>query len=112
VRSATRPQRRNAEPETAASLMSAVVARVGGEHRAREHRIFAAYQQAVGKRLSQQTRAERLHEGTLFVRVSSSALAHQITLLKREILMRMQPLVDPGTVTDLRTRVGPLDARF
>jgi hypothetical protein len=60
--------------------------------------------------LRQHTKAERLHEGTLFVRVSSSALAHQITLLKREILERMQPLVDPGSVTDLRTRVGPLDA--
>ncbi|HJX66130.1 MAG TPA: DUF721 domain-containing protein [Polyangia bacterium] len=111
MRSARRPRRRNAEPETAASLMSAVVASIGGEHRAREHRIFAAYEQAVGGPLRQHTRAERLHEGTLFVRVSSSALAHQITLLKREILTRMQPLVDPGTVTDLRTRVGPLDAR-
>jgi hypothetical protein len=38
-------------------------------------------------------------------------MAHQITLLKREILTRMQPLVAAGTVTDLRTRVGPLDAR-
>jgi hypothetical protein len=57
------------------------------------------------------TRAEYLREGTLFVRVSSSALAHQITLLKREILVRMAPLMEPGTVTDLRTRVGPLDAR-
>ena len=106
-----RPRRRNAEPETAASLMSAVVARVGGEHRAREHRIFAAYEQAVGGPLRQHTRAEYLREGTLFVRVSSSALAHQITLLKREILVRMAPLMDPGTVTDLRTRVGSLDAR-
>jgi len=79
-----------------ASLMSAVVASIGGEHRAREQRIFAAYEQAVGGPLRQQTKAERLHEGTLFVRVSSSALAHQITLLKREILERMQPLVDPG----------------
>ena len=107
-----RPRRRNAEPETAASLVSVVVARVGGEHRAREHRIFAAYDQAVGGPLRQHTRAERLHEGTLFVRVSSSAMAHQITLLKREILARMEPLVDPGTVMDLRTRVGPRDSRF
>jgi hypothetical protein len=89
--------------------MSAVVARVGGEHRAREHRIFAAYEHAVGGPLRLHTRADHLHEGTLFVRVSSSALAHQITLLKREILARMAPLIDPGTVTDLRTRVGPLD---
>ncbi len=91
--------------------MSAVVARVGGEHRAREHRIFAAYEQAVGGPLRPHTRAEYLREGTLVVRVSSSALAHQITLLKREILTRMQPMLAPGSVTDLRTRVGPLDAR-
>ena len=91
--------------------MSAVVERLGGAHRAAEHRIFAAFEQAVGGPLRQHTQAERLQGGTLIVRVASSALAHQITLLKREILERMAPHLEPGTVTDLRTRVGPLVAR-
>jgi hypothetical protein len=91
--------------------MAAVVERLGGAHRVAEHKIFAAYEQAVGGPLRQHTQAERLQGGTLIVRVSSSALAHQLTLLKREILERMAPHLDPGTVTDLRTRVGPLTAR-
>jgi predicted nucleic acid-binding Zn ribbon protein len=103
-----RQRRRNAEPESAASLMSAVVTRLGGTHRAREQRIFAAYTSVAGKILAGQTQPDSVRDTTLFVRVESSALAHQLTLLRSEILGRMAPLLDPGTITDLRTRVAPL----
>ena len=82
---------------------------MGGEHRAREQRVFAAYDQAVGSRLRQQTCADHLRGSTLYVRVSSSAMAHEITLLKGEILAAMAPHLEPGMVSDLRTRVGKID---
>jgi predicted nucleic acid-binding Zn ribbon protein len=87
------------------------MSRLGGDSRAREQRIFAAYSSAVGEVLARQTHPDSVRNTTLFVRVDSSAMAHQLTLLKGEILGRMSPLLDPGTITDLRTRVGPLRAR-
>jgi hypothetical protein len=102
-----RRPRSNSEPETAASLVDAVVARLGGSGRALEHRVFDSYSVAVGTLLRQRTEPERLRGATLFVRVGSSAIAHQLTLLKGEILERLTLTLGAGVVTDLRTRVGP-----
>jgi hypothetical protein len=103
-------RRRRTEPETAASLIDAVVARLGGEARALEHRVFDAYSTTVGGPLGQRTSPEKLRGATLIVRVGSSAIAHQLTLLKGDILAQMAALLGKDVVTDIRTRVGPLTA--
>jgi hypothetical protein len=89
--------------------MAKVMAHMGGQQRANEQQVFAAYDEAVGPRLRQQTCADSLRAGTLYVRVASSAMAHQITLLKGEILSRMAPHLPPDKVRDIRTRVGQID---
>jgi predicted nucleic acid-binding Zn ribbon protein len=105
-----RARRRHTEPEAAASLVNEVVARIGGQARALEHRVFDAYTASVGVMMREKTRPEKLRGTTLFVRVSSSALAHSLTMLRAEILSRMSVDLGPGVVSDLRTRVGPLRA--
>lgn len=109
MRSGTRPRRRKSEPEHASSLVSAVVAKIGGDRRAREHKVFTVYSDIGGEFLRKHSRPDALREGTLVVRVSSSAIAHHLVLLRGEILRRMAPLLPPNTVTDIRTRVGLLD---
>jgi len=106
-----RARRRNVEPVSAASLMGATMTRLGGDDRAREHRVFAAYQRAAGDMLSERSQPESVKGTTLFVRTNSSAIAHQVTLLRGEILTRMAQALGPDDVTELRTRVGPLRAR-
>lgn len=86
------------------------MARIGGDDRAREHRVFAAFDTAVGAALRKQTEPETLKGTTLFVRVTSSAMAHHVTLLKGEILTQLTRVLGNGIVNDLRTRVGPLKA--
>jgi predicted nucleic acid-binding Zn ribbon protein len=102
-----RRRARHTEPETAASLVNAVVAKIGGDARATEHRVFDGYAVAVGTLLSHRTHPEKLRGSTLFVRVGSSAIAHQLTMLKGEILVRLAEVIGPGVVADIRTRVGP-----
>jgi hypothetical protein len=106
-----RPRSRHTEPESAASLISAVVAKIGGDARALEHRVFDGYATAVGELLRHRTQPEKLRGTTLLVRVGSSAIAHELTMLKGEILARLGQILGDGVVTDLRTRVGPLRAR-
>jgi hypothetical protein len=110
VRSTRRARPRNGEPESAASIMNTVVARVGGDARALEHRVFEAYNATVGNLLRQRTSPEKLRGSMLFVRVGSSAIAHQVALLKGDLLAGLAANLGPGVVTDLRTRVGPLPA--
>lgn len=91
--------------------MGAVMARLGGDGRAREQRVFACYDTAVGPAMRNHSQPEKLLGTTLVVRTSSSALAHRLTLLRAEILESLAKSLGPGKVTDLRTRVGPLRAR-
>jgi predicted nucleic acid-binding Zn ribbon protein len=95
-----------ATPETSGQLMDQVLARLGGTGRALEFRVFEAYSTAVGEMLRARTQPERLNGKTLQVRVASSALAHELTMLRREVLDRIAREVGPDIVTDLRTRVG------
>jgi hypothetical protein len=100
-----RPRSRHTHPESAADLVSAVVAKIGGDARALEHRVFDGFGVAVGQVLRQRTQPEKLRGSTLFVRVGSSAIAHQLTMLKGEILVKLAEVIGAGVVTDIRTRV-------
>jgi hypothetical protein len=107
---ARRPRRRS-EPVTAADLVNAVVGRLGGEERAKEHQVFEAYQVAAGPMMGRLTEPEALRGNTLYVRTASSAIAHQLCLLRGEIIARLAETLGPEAVTDVRTRVGPLRAK-
>jgi len=109
VKTASRPRRRKGEPEHASALVSAVVASIGGERRSCEERVFSVYAEIGGEFLRKHTRPDALRDGTLYVRVSSSSIAHHVTLLRGEILKKMVPLLPTNMVTDLRTRVGRLE---
>jgi predicted nucleic acid-binding Zn ribbon protein len=98
-------------PETAADLMGQVLARLGGSGRALEFRVFDCYSRSVGEMLRLRTEPDRLAGTTLYVRVASSALAHELSMLKRDILEKMARTLGPEVVTDLRPRVGALGAR-
>lgn len=104
-----RKRARDAAPETAGDLMAQVVARLGGQARGVEQRAFTSYGNVVGEVFARRSRPERLRDGVLIVRVESAALAHELVLLRREILTRLTAELGPGVVTDLRTRVGPLE---
>jgi predicted nucleic acid-binding Zn ribbon protein len=107
------PKRRETmlTPETSGSLMDQVLARIGGSGRALEFRVFDCYSRSVGEMLRLRTEPERLSGTTLFVRVASSALAHELGMLKREILDKMARTLGPELVSDLRARVGTLSTR-
>lgn len=107
---ARRWRRRSVEPAPASSFVSGALARMGGTDKAREHRVFSSYVAAVGEMLAARSQPEHTHGTTLYVRASSSAVAHELTVLKREIIQKMTVRLGPGVVEDLRTRVGPLRA--
>jgi hypothetical protein len=98
-------------PETTNALMGQVLARLGGQGRALEFRVFEAYARVVGELLRTRTLPERVAGTTLFVRVGSSALAHEVTLMRGEILAKLTAELGAGTITELRTRVGKVEPR-
>ena len=106
-RAARGPHRPSAPaPSRSADLVSEVLGRLGGAGRALEFRVFDCYSRVVGENLRARTMPERLAGTTLFVRVATSALAHEVTLLRGDILDRMTAEMGQGVVLELRTRVG------
>jgi hypothetical protein len=91
--------------------MGQVLARLGGQGRALEFRVFDAYARVVGELLRARTAPERLAGTTLFVRVATSALAHEVTLLRGDIIAKLAAELGPGAVTELRTRVGKVEPK-
>jgi hypothetical protein len=89
--------------------MGGLLSRLGGEGRVLEFRVFESYSRVVGDLLRARTLPERVSGTTLFVRVATSALAHEVTLMRAEILERMAVELGKGTITDLRTRVGAIE---
>jgi hypothetical protein len=101
------PQRPQAPaPTRSADLVSEVLGRIGGSGRALEFRVFDCYTRIIGAALRARSMPERLAGTTLFVRASSSAIAHELTLLRADILERMAAEMGHGIVLELRTRVG------
>jgi hypothetical protein len=101
------PQRPSAAaPSRSADLVGEVLGRLGGAGRALEFRVFDCYARIIGETLRTRTMPERLVGTTLFVRAASSALAHELTLLRADILERMAAEMGQGIVLELRTRVG------
>ena len=101
-----RPFNAQPEPEATGDLMAGLLARLGGTGRGLEYRVFEAWSQAVGDVLRTRTAPDAFRGGTLFIRVGSSALGHELTLLRGEILARLGAALGPGVVTEIRTRVG------
>jgi hypothetical protein len=93
-------------PQTTGDLMGQVLARLGGHGRALEFRVFDCYARVVGEMLRARTAPERMAGTTLFVRVASSALAHEVTLMRGEIVAKLNAELGAGTIVELRTRVG------
>jgi hypothetical protein len=93
-------------PQTTGDLMGQVLARLGGQGRALEFRVFDCYARVVGEMLRARTAPERMAGTTLFVRVASSALAHEVTLMRGEIVAKLNAELGAGTIVELRTRVG------
>jgi hypothetical protein len=95
-------------PETTSDLMGQVLARLGGQGRALEFRVFDCYTRIVGDLLRARTAPERMAGTTLYVRVANSALAHEVTLMRAEIIEKLNAELGAGTVVELRTRVGKI----
>jgi hypothetical protein len=96
------------EPESTADLMAGLLSRLGGSGRGLEYRVFSAYTEAAGDVLRTRTLPDGFREGTLFIRVASAALGHELTLLREDLLARMNALLGDSVVRSIRTRVGTI----
>lgn len=61
---------------------------------------------AVGSRIANQTSPERLHKGSLFVKVSSPVWMQQLHFLKEEMIEKINRQMDDHSVRDIFFSIG------
>ncbi|MBF0272577.1 MAG: DUF721 domain-containing protein [Magnetococcales bacterium] len=85
-----------------AHLIQAVAGRLLEHPSGKASRLSRDWRQAVGPLLAAHTEPVRLQNGTLTVRVDSSAWLTELTFLTPELLARLQERLPPGALTGLR----------
>jgi len=71
-----------------------------------QNKIFKMWSLAVDQRLSKNTRPSKYQHGTLEVTVSSPVWSNQLSLLKSEIMEKLNALIGEAAIKDVKFRVG------
>lgn len=101
--------RPSVDPQPARELIEPLFRWLKLDDKARSFQAMRAFAEAAGPRIAARARAEALRGTILFVRVSSSAWAHELHALKHEIVDKLRRTPGGETVAELRFSVGPLD---
>ena len=73
----------------------------------RAHRIVTEWRDMVGERIAARTWPDGLKDRVLWIRVSSSAWLHELTLLRRQILDGIDRILgEPRLVDDIKLHIG------
>jgi predicted nucleic acid-binding Zn ribbon protein len=72
----------------------------------RPHRALALWSDVVGDTLAQASTAETVRGGVLFVRARSGVWAHELTLLRGEILQRLNSKLGGSVISDIHFKAG------
>ncbi|MDV8000106.1 DciA family protein [Rhodococcus sp. IEGM 1408] len=104
------------DPQPLGRLVGQVAKKRGWDDKVTTGRLFAEWDRIVGEDVSAHATPERLEEGILYVRASSTAWATQLRLVAADILRKIAAAMGPGHVRRLKIegpekpswRMGPL----
>src|SRR5688500_18519789 len=98
---------------TAAEALQVLAAETGLSDELRAHRVIVEWADIVGSRIASVAWPEGLNKGVLWVRVKSSPWLHELTLMKGELLGRLQQALGdddggrPPLVAEMRFHLRP-----
>jgi predicted nucleic acid-binding Zn ribbon protein len=94
-------RKKKKEPEKIGPIVWDVLRRRGYETAVKEQLVLQIWPELVGERVAEQTIAESLENGMLFVRVKSSAWQNELVFLKTEILKKINVFAGKSIVKDI-----------
>src|SRR3954465_14226134 len=96
-----RKGRPSGPPQPVGNLLDKMFESLKLDEPARAYRALRAFRGAAGPRIASRARAERLRGAILFVRVTSSAWAQELHMLKEQLLGKLQRTPGGEMVRDL-----------
>ena len=75
---------------------------MGIQKKLQEYDAVVYWEEAVGARVAQMTKATRIVQGVLFVQVKTSTWRNELTLRKKEIIEKLNTTVGINVVNDIK----------
>lgn len=100
--------RERGEPQPIGNIVAELMARRGLSRTRTAEECEAAWREAVGPWLADQTRLGAFRGGKLEVMAAHSALLQELGFIKAEIIAKLNAHLPGAPVVDLRFRVGKL----
>ena len=95
-------------PQPIGEVIADIIARRGLAREVASRQRDEAWQEIMGEDLAAETRLGPVRRGRLDVIVIDSALAHELTFQKEEIIAKIEQRLPELGVTSLRFRVGSI----
>jgi predicted nucleic acid-binding Zn ribbon protein len=95
-----------ATPQPIGDILFAALKKRGMAVPLADHAILKLWPKAVGDQIAKQTRPDRLHAGTLFVRTTSSIWVQQLHFMKEDIRHKLNQMAGKTVVRDIHFTIG------
>lgn len=95
------------DPGSIGEVLRKIASKLGIDHPAETARLFAAWEQIVGREVAARCEPESLRGGVLKVRTDSAAWASELRYLAPEIESRINRELGREVVTEVKASVGP-----
>lgn len=78
--------------------------RQGIERSVREQDVLVRWEEIVGPAIARQARPLRLHRGILWISVEDAAWRQELSLMRTELVEKINDAVDDTVITEIRLR--------
>lgn len=99
---------RKRSPKKLADIVNLYVKKKGYEKRLKEEKILTTWSEVTGATISANTQAVRFHDGTLFVSTKTPSWSHELTLIERDLVSKINKALGQKVVAQCRFSVGTL----
>lgn len=100
---------KRSRPTRLSSLLEQTLSRFGLDRRLDDYRVWQAWDEVVGRTISRNAQPVRLDGTRLVVAVKSSAWLHELSLLQRELIARLNEWMRREVVRELFFVVGRVE---
>lgn len=83
------------------SAIESVLKQLGIGEKLRQYEVLDLWPSVVGEQISKVTKAERIHDGKLFVSVKYSTWRNELIFLKTELITKLNQSMDQNVVKDI-----------
>lgn len=89
------------------TVLETLMKEQGFEHKMVEQKVFSAWERAVGKLIARNTQPVSLVKSKLTVHALSHPLVTELTLLRRDIIRKLNAEIGRAAVRELRFQIKP-----